>query len=104
MGVIPLEIGAGAEERPARARLRLPFVRSPVLAPTRTLLLLACAAVAALAPDGWLRLVAALPVLLVVYAAGLRDGRADMALDAFLRGDEQAPVRSPRAGAREGDE
>jgi hypothetical protein len=61
----------------------------------------AAGAVAAFAPDGWIRLAAALPVLLVVYAAGLRDGRADMAVDALLRGDEPHLDRASRAGPDE---
>jgi len=76
---------APVERKRPTARLpRLPHPRQfrLVLVPALTLAALA----AALAPDDWLRAVAAAVLFGAAYAAGWRDGRRDLAVDIFGRG------------------
>jgi len=100
MPVITEEMFPATERAPVRPR-SLPSLSMPRLAPTRAALLCLLSIAIAFAPEPWLRAFCAVAAGLLVYVAGIRDGRADLAVDALLRGVVRPPVRTPREGPDE---
>jgi hypothetical protein len=79
-----------------RQRRRLPKLRWPraILAPALTL----AAFVVVLAPDDWMRAIAALVLFAAAYVAGGRDGRLDLAVELMGPGRDRPPKPTPRSG------
>lgn len=89
---------------PVISAQRIRVSKARPIAATRIALLVLSSIGIAFGPEPWLRALSATAVVVVVYVAGMRDGRADVALDALLRGDVRAARRASRDGAEaEGD-
>jgi hypothetical protein len=96
MGIVRFERKAGQGTARPRIKVRLP--RVPVMAPSRTLLVVALAIGGAEAPETWLRGLLLAGALIVSYLAGHRDGRRDHAVDLIRAGRDERPAGPTTSG------